>query len=179
MRLPRNNGSALEKTVIASQLGVIRIEQFKAGQRFMSKAERLRKFRTLDGSPTTAGQVVPCDFIGTVVGTGRSIWFDAKSCGEPASFNAAASHVKSHQRLALCNQGECGAVAGLLVEATALRGFYWLPWWLLGTNETCYAWGRLIPIGLSNRAIDFRGLIAVHDEATPDRFRVKGGQHAA
>lgn len=161
VKLPRNNGIALEKTIIASQGGVIRIEQFRSGQKF------LRGGRTV-------GQPVPCDFIGTVIGTGRSIWFDAKSCGEPASFNAAASHVKPHQRLALCRQGECGAVAGLLCEATALCQYLWLPWYVLASNETCYAWGRLYVIGHTSRTIDFAKLITLHDEATPLKFRTKG-----
>jgi hypothetical protein len=163
MRLPRNNGSALEKTVIASQGGVIRIEQFRAGQRHVRGGR-------------TVGQTVPCDFIGTIRGTGRSIWFDAKSCGDAASFNAAASHVKPHQRHSLCRQGECGAVAGLLCEATDAewRCYFWLPWWQLATNDTVYPWADLIPLGPSTRTIHFERLIHLHDKATPERFRVKG-----
>lgn len=162
-RLLKNDGSGLEATVVASQAGVIRLERFRSGQRFVRGGR-------------TVGQPVPCDFIGTVVGAGRAIWFDAKSCDRPSSFNAAASHVRPHQRLALCNQGECGAVAGLLVEAThpELAAFYWLPWWQLATNETCYAWGALIEVGPSVLAVNFRQLILLHDFHTPQRLRPKG-----
>lgn len=71
----------------------------------------------------------PYDFAGSVFGTGRGIFFDAKSCGEGQASLAVnnVEVVKPHQIIALENQERAGAIAGFLIRSERVKAYLWLP----------------------------------------------------
>jgi hypothetical protein len=144
-----NSGSGLESTVIASQGRHIRVDK-------MPQAAR-----RLPG-----GRVVcvkgPCDFYGTVIGTGRAIYFDAKVCHLKSRFGIGdRSHVPAHQLAHIIRHGEAGALSGLLVESTALGRFLWWDWSHVSYADKSIPWSdsRWVDLGDTAHAIRFQILI--------------------
>lgn len=113
---PGYRGRPLETTVIASQGRFIRVRKMSAATRWLRGGKQI----VMKG---------PVDYVGTVCKVGRSICFDAKMCDLAQSFPIGnREHFPAHQRDYLIEQGEAGAVAGLLIEATAIRKLLWLNW---------------------------------------------------
>jgi len=114
---------------------------------------------------------MPCDFIGTVIGRGTAIYFDAKSCGADEygiALNNAAI-LKTHQAQFLRTQRAAGAVAGLLVESKRLEEYLWLDATHLGPMRAYTAWhdARWLHLGSTSSVIEFSRLIAAYFPATP------------
>jgi hypothetical protein len=142
-------GRGLETVVMACQRDVVRLEHLPAcGARFM-------------GGGKAQSLPICADFVGAFLGTGRGIFFDAKSCDNARAFPLGRSnYVKPHQREFLCRIGATGAAAGLVCEARALGGaVYWLDWThLQDTAVTSVPWAdpRLVLLGPVGMVIDFR-----------------------
>lgn len=118
-----NRGRALETTIIASQGRFIRVRKMTAGVIWKRSAAA-----KLGGSPVIPIKG-PVDYVGTVCGIGRSICFDGKMCKLANYFPVGKrDHFTPEQRDYLIEQGQAGAIAGLLIEATALKKFFWLAW---------------------------------------------------
>lgn len=82
-------------------------------------------------------QKVACDICGTIKGSGRSFVTDVKHCDAKARFTFS-TYAKQHQIDELIAQGAAGAVAGLLVESSAIKAWFWIPWHCL--KETGIDW---------------------------------------
>lgn len=126
-----NRGRPLEQLVIDTLPDWICLDKTRAG------------VRTLKG-----GRIIGCagppDFLGTIQG-GRSICFDCKQTSEKYSFPVAV--VPAHQRRWLVRNGRMGAVAGLLIEATAEGRLYWMGWKLLEGMGDRWEWKQLVEVG--------------------------------
>ena len=154
-----NRGRRLESAVIASQRDVIRVRKTSAGAKWLAGGKAVR-------------QVGPPDFIGTVVGSGRSICFEAKQSDRPNGFPL--DMVRPHQLDYLTEQGQAGAVAGVLVESTAKRLYLWLTWGDLngalrsGLRSIPWGDGRFFELGHTSYAIPFDRVPGVEwKRATP------------
>jgi len=106
-------------------------------------------------------QRMPCDFVGVESGTGRAIYFDAKSSVAERRFDLSLEHVALHQRTWLIDVGREGAISGLLVEARHpdLEMIYWIPWQLLAVPGVEWDDPRLLTLGPNDRLIDFGELM--------------------
>jgi hypothetical protein len=85
----------------------------------------------------------PCDFWGVVVGSGRAIVLDAKSCDQATRFPIGnVTHFPDHQRRELVLAGRSGAVAGLLVAGTheKVAALYWISWQDAQTRDKSIPW---------------------------------------
>lgn len=112
----------------------------------------------------------PVDFYGLERATGRMILFDAKTDGTERRFNVA-HHVRGREQQMeeLIRYGRFGAHAGLLIESTVRKRYFWLPWPMLlpvcARRIVSYAWEELIDAGDARRMIDwnpiFRARLAV------------------
>lgn len=154
-RKPRalgTSGKSLE-LVVANGGGVIEWTRVPNGVKYV---------RGGDTVPTKS----PVDFIGTVIGTGRAVFCDAKRCSQKTGYNAQRDHLKPHQISELVRHGRAGAIAGLLIESTAEGAFYWLGWRDLQQNKASYRWAELRRVGMSNVAINWRLVIAPYEPAS-------------
>lgn len=146
----RNNGKAFESLIYKSSGRVILLERLPASG---SKCIGPGKF---------INQPVCCDFAGTVIGTGRAFFADAKSNKEPKRFPMGNwTKVHDHQRAFLVAQGKAGALSGLLVESSASGDVYWLDWKHLDGREPSILWTdeRLVRLGTNRVLIDFSGIV--------------------
>lgn len=150
-RKPGTSGKSLE-TAVAMPNGVIVFTKIPNGVQFKTGGDF---FYTKS----------PPDFAGTVVGSGRAVWLDAKRCGLVRAFNPSTSALKQHQVDALVRHGRAGAVAGLLIEATEWDTYYWLDWTRLAdlteTFRPVFRWGDLPDLGAATHTIDWRRVLAV------------------
>jgi hypothetical protein len=149
---PANRGKVLESTIVASVAGLIVLDHHG------HEAKRLPGGRMV----AKRGMV---DFTGTIRPHGRGIRFDAKTCGLVRSFPIGnVDHFPRHQRDNLIRHGEAGAVAGLLVEATALGEFRWLGWQNIDDIKTpSLAWDdvRWVVLGPTSHVIRFERIPGV------------------
>ncbi len=104
-------------------------------------------------------QKTACDFAGTVRENGRSFVCDFKVCGLPKVFYFK-DHLSEHQRIELINHGKAGAIAGLLIEATARREIRWASWQQIETDDLALAFDEMRFVGPSNTVPDLRAVIA-------------------
>jgi hypothetical protein len=107
----------------------------------------------------------PVDFSGTLDG-GRHIVFDAKECALPDYFEVNAAKVAAHQIAELVRHGQQGAVAGLLIEATAHGTLHWLNWTRLVDCPPSLRWDAIPVVGLASKAVSWRGVARVAGEVT-------------
>lgn len=153
-----NRGKALEQAVLASAGRWMRIRKMGAEAKWLgSKEEFDPKAGKMVKRPIITQKKGPVDYIGTIRG-GRGIHFDTKQCDLVTRFDVGnEDHFPTHQRRHLIDHGEFGAVAGLLVESTSLKRFYWLDWRSLLTPDKSMPWhdGRLLYLGDSFHAIRF------------------------
>jgi hypothetical protein len=138
-------GKSLERAVVASQqLGIVTLVKTEPGIAF----GRGGSVRATLGLP---------DFLGVIRGTGRAIVFDAKECDAPKGFPLA--KLKPHQADLIMRWGDAGACAGVLIEATAARQFFWWTWASLQARWTMRAvtvsWAEMAAIGDSTHLIKF------------------------
>jgi hypothetical protein len=142
-----NSGRGLESTVLASQAKGICVDKIPHGMRHI-------------GGGRTVPVPGPVDFMGTLAG--RSLVFDAKQCARKTRFNLGdRTMVKPHQRERIIRHGEAGAIAGLLVEATAFGLYLWLDWRYLKHDVASIPWDDAcwIELGDTAHAIRFDRLI--------------------
>lgn len=104
-----NRGRNLESVVMASQGNTVTLNKITAGQKW------------LRGGKTVA-QMQFVDFTGCVNGSGRMLIFDAKQWGSP---KCRLDLVPPLQRGFLRRYQVAGAIAGLLIESTVHRKFFW------------------------------------------------------
>lgn len=147
-----NRGRSLEIAVIESQRNIIRIKKTEPGVKFLRGGKQvIRK-----------GSV---DFIGTVVASGRAIYFDAKQTAEPRGFELAL--LKAHQTYELGLFHDAKAITGVLAECTApaIDAFFWIAFPLLSSamlrSERVIPWAHCRLLGPSTHAINFRGIPGV------------------
>lgn len=152
-----NRGRGLESTVIASQRNIIQVEKTSAGMQWVRR-----------GAQTIAIPIKgPVDFVGVVCGTGRAICFDAKQCALKGGFPIGNKKlIPKHQREYLIRQGNAGAIAGLLVEAShpSQQAFYWLGWRFVLHHECSVPWkadGVWVWLGDTKHAIKFENIPGV------------------
>jgi hypothetical protein len=167
-----DRGKSLESLIAISGRGVVDIEKLpKCGGFFIGR--KVRSNPSLAPSyakepPAFVSQRIGCDFMGTVIGSGRGIFFDAKQCALATSFPLSNTHnIKDHQREFLIRMGRAGAISGLIVESTVKRTILWLGWQELAGDVKSIRWDRWawwppLAQGL-NATIDFRKLIAIAD----------------
>jgi len=154
MNIHANKGRNLETAIIASQRNLIRVEKMPLGFKYIAGGK-------------TVPQRGPVDYVGTVVGSGRAITFDAKQCDQATRFPVGNdTHFPEHQRQFLIRQGEAGAIAGLLVEATheKVRQYLWLDWRHLLTREASVKWDdpRWVRCGDTGLLVDFTGILKAY-----------------
>ncbi len=141
-----NRGRRLETAVLASQRTYIRVRKTSAGVKWLPGGRQVL-------------QRGPVDFVGTICGTGGSICFEAKQTDDPIRF--AFDLIKRHQITDLVDQGSAGAVAGVLIESTAVRRYFWLPWHQLDAADRQHVrslqWTdfRLVELGPTDLLIPF------------------------
>lgn len=106
----------------------------------------------------------PVDFCGTIKGSGRSIFFDAKMSDKPLAVDLRVQCFAEHQRLMLLRHGEAGAVSGLLLYNRKADALYWLDWRYLHPRIERCRWDdvRLIAMGNSLRGIDWSKVLTFH-----------------
>lgn len=148
-----NKGRPLERVILASQVGVT---LSKVGQ----EAKRIGKERTdliaVHGA---------CDFFGSF-SDGLCLLFDAKMCGLATRFTVGdPKTLKPHQRENLIRHGRGGACCGLLIEASALRRYYWCPFTMLANVPPSYRWDELWYVGPATHMPNWRVVRAAHDAA--------------
>lgn len=127
------------------------------------------KRNRVSGSPELRHQKMPCDFAGTVRSgplRGTAFYADAKRCAIKTGFDVHnRSTVKPHQREELELQGDAGAIAGLIVEAThpEVAGVYWIDWRLL-KERSRLAWSdpRVIRLGSNDKYVDLMPVLERH-----------------
>jgi len=140
-------GQTFERLIEISGQGVVSFAKFPNG------------YQHIGGGKGFAVKT-PCDFGGTIIGTGRAIFWDAKRCEAKTRFPIGnRDHFPDHQRLFLQHQHEAGAVAGLMVEDVSGGRVLWLSWFIVGhwRDLASIEWGSdsWIDLGPSNRVIDF------------------------
>lgn len=146
-----NLGRSLEEVVLASQLHTVRLAKTTAGVKMLRGGAFKRTFGIVD-------------FVGTVVGSGRAIHFDAKQTAEDRGFYL--SMLKPHQEEHIAVHWRAGAIAGALVEATAadVKAFFWVSARMINDarriNKKCILWTEAYRLGDSLNTIDFGRLIA-------------------
>lgn len=138
----RARGRHLESLVLASQ-GTVTLTKIPNGVRYLP-----------------GGKTIPCkspvDFAGTVHGSGRAVWLDAKQCDLKGRFPVGnKDHVTPQQIAELVRHGRAGAVAGLLVERTGEDELYWCDWSILTNAPPSYAWKDLAYVGSSKLAVNW------------------------
>jgi penicillin-binding protein-related factor A (putative recombinase) len=109
----------------------------------------------------------PVDYGGTVIGSGRAIWFDAKMCESPTRFPLNnEDHLPRHQKDFLTRQGQAGAISGLLIEASHsdLGMIFWLPWQAVRSlADPSMTWEAVthlgIDVGNSDAVIDWMKIV--------------------
>lgn len=103
----------------------------------------------------------PVDFVGYHPPTGRMLVFDAKQSAEKHRLDTSESHLSEEQRLQVVAYGRAGAAAGLLVEATWRRTFFWLRWEAIATRPASVAWedARMAMVGPSNRPVNWAAVV--------------------
>jgi hypothetical protein len=147
-----NRGRSLETAIVTSQARTIVLDHH--GQ----EAKRLPGGRMV-------AKRGPVDFTGTVCANGLSIRFDAKKCDLVHRFPIGnLDHFPAHQRVSLIRHGEAGAIAGLLVEATALGEFRWLGWRAIAAiTAPSLPWAdeRWVVLGPTTHAIRFERIPGV------------------
>lgn len=156
-----NRGKSFETVILASQRDVVRLERIEQA------AKRIGKGRMI---PLKS----PCDFTGTVVGTGRAITFDAKVCDLANRFPCGnRDHVPAHQIEHLIRHGEAGAIAGLLIWATKRCRYFWMDWRFLSKSPSL-EWSHvaMVELGDDARTVDFHRVPGV---ASRPADEVKGG----
>lgn len=133
----RQVGRAFEQTILASQQDgqgpvccLIQIKNF--AKRIMVKSPnqpRGLEMRIVE-------EKSPCDFAGSVFGTGVGVFFDAKNCGEKiASFRGNDPAIaKPHQIHALQNLERASAFAGFLVRCERMGDYRFL--WASRTSQS-------------------------------------------
>lgn len=97
--------------------------------------------------------------------------FDAKQCDLVKGFRVNHDeHFPQHQRDFIQRMGRAGAIAGVLVEATAISEFLWLDWEYLSPHKHC-AWPVVLwenplwrRLGDTLHAIQFSRLIPTKEQ---------------
>lgn len=148
-----NRGKTLESIVELSQRGVVRVVKMGAEAKFL-------------GGGAISPRKGPVDYVGTVVGTGRSICFDAKQSAQKYGLRTDQSHIPSHQRDFLIDQGRAGAISGLIVLRSRENQVLWLDWKYLWSSITrgVIRWDdmNLVPVNEPRSPmIDFRRIPGV------------------
>jgi hypothetical protein len=134
-RRARSTGKVLEALILNSRSGYgVELEHVPNGVQFI-------------GGGKTIPKKSPVDFGGSVVGTGRAVWLDAKECHKAGSFDASDDKLKRHQVDLLIRQGRAGAIAGLLIRCSTTERLHWLDWRLLVDRRPTYPWGELPDVG--------------------------------
>jgi hypothetical protein len=120
-----NHGKCFESVIIASQRDLLRLDRVEQA------AKRI-------GGGKMVPVRGPVDFVGTVCGYGRAIVLDAKMCDLAGRYPVGnRDHLPEHQRFYLIRHGEAGAIAGVLIWATAVGRYFWLDWHALkGLRDT-------------------------------------------
>jgi hypothetical protein len=154
----RESGESLEALVIASAsdprgriLDVIRIP---TGARFV-------KGKWIP-------QAAPFDYLGTVFGTGRGIFFDCKSvtAQHNTGFKAAdPASLKPHQAGNLWRLSDAGAIAGILVRCGSRGDFRWLDGkHLRSPSQVHWDDPRWLILGPDSGRIPFRVLVESYEK---------------
>lgn len=154
-------GDAFESVIMASV-------RDREGQ--VVKLKDLPKCGARFHGPGTAHPLpICCDFVGTVVGPGTGIFFDAKSTEDAYGFplNDEKS-LKGHQAEHLFEQREAGAIAGILVEARHLGQYLWLDGKHLGRGRAYIAWHdpRWVKLGATGGLVQFRELVRAYAQGS-------------
>jgi hypothetical protein len=108
---------------------------------------------------------IACDFIGSVVGAGIGVFFDAKSSDDEYGFNLANDKLlKDHQAKYLHRQARAGAIAGILVECRHLGDYRWLHGTHLGPGRAYTAWKdeRWLILGETTQQVRMRELVKAY-----------------
>ena len=115
-RAAQRSGDAFEQAIVrcAARSRVALVKLPKCGGRFI-------------GPGKMVNEEIPCDFMGCVQGSGRAVFFDAKSSGKSGLDVVNEKLVKLHQKAFLRLGSEAGAIAGLLVSAAKAGKYLWLP----------------------------------------------------
>lgn len=150
---PGRRGMALEAVVPPSQRGIIAVEKVQTAS---------RRIRTPQGFQIVQTKSI-VDWIGTVCGTGRAIFFDTKQGAIPTRLDVGPDHFPAHQRDFLIKMGQAGAVSGLLAEATdpSVAAYFWIDWThLLEGSIRSFRWDdpRLTPLGPRTHCIRFEAI---------------------
>jgi hypothetical protein len=162
-------GKFLEKLIAKSQVGV-RLTQVPQAARVVDprkwKGHQPKPGETND--PFTIRQRGPCDFFGTIVGSGRAIILDAKEGGDQNRLELRESHLPDHQRTALIDHGRAGAVAGIIALSTLTNRLYWCDWRLLLTEQSkrSLRWLDLAYIGPSIVAVNWGEVVKASKKAS-------------
>jgi hypothetical protein len=150
-RNPGSSGKSLE-LIVSNGGGVIEWTKVPNGVQYLPGGKTIPKKS-------------PVDFIGTVIGTGRAVFCDAKQDADKTAFDAKRDHLKPHQVAELIRHGRAGAISGLLIESTAHGRLHWLPWVRLVNWQPTYRWEDVLDLGPSNAAINWRWVIATVEAA--------------
>jgi hypothetical protein len=160
-------GRFLEKLIARSQVGV-RLTQVPQAARvaWKSKPKGFAAPSTEKPEPFTIRQRGPCDFFGTIVGSGRAIILDAKEGGEQHRLVLDGTHLADHQRQSLVDHGRAGAVSGVIALATLTQRLYWCDWRLLLTEQSTRSlrWLDLAYIGPATTAVNWAEVLKVANE---------------
>ncbi len=153
-----NRGRALESIIMASQANIVRLIQVSGTAKRIGGGKMIQ----------TKG---PVDFSGVIVGSGRAICFDAKTCGEKNHLDTGKDKLLEHQRQELLRMGEAGAIAGLLCLSTARQRYYWCDWRLLTQRRPSILWDTMADMGDAAFTIGFKRLADV-----AENYRIAFGE---
>ena len=115
------------------------------------------------GKGRFVSQPVTVDLVGSIIGTGRMFLADVKrsDCKKTLYYSTCFKD-REHQRRELVEQGQNGAMTGLLVESTEHECFFWISWEnllpkFIGTDWSDPLW---VSLGPSNKLPNLSSIFA-------------------
>lgn len=149
-RRAKQSGDSFEAVIelSARTSGVVCLEHLPScGGRFVGK-ERM------------VNEAMPTDFIGSVIGSGRAIFFDAKSSAHPRGFDFRNEKLmKPHQVVFLKENERAGALAGVIVRAEWVGIYCWLDAGFIVGDIFLWESHFWVPLGNIGDPINFRALV--------------------
>lgn len=138
-----NRGRNLESVILASQCNIVTLSKITAGQKWLKGGK-------------TVSQKQFVDFVGCVNLTGQMICFDAKQWDDA---KCRLDKVSPFQRDTLNRYNAAGAIAGLLIESTKLRRFFWFA--VTDYHHEPIGWDSiwLKDIGPNTRGVSFAEIV--------------------
>ena len=105
-------------------------------------------------------QKVTVDVVGTIKGTkGRMFLCDVKQNDAVNKCPVDEDRLPEHQRTALVQHGKNGAIAGLFIESTHRKRFYWCDWGFLVQRVPSIGFDMMLDLGPSSVVPDLGRLV--------------------